>query len=150
MTPKEKDGADAYFEAHGDDASAAAATSDRTLGRLKTPRLSQETLDELLAAEPARYEREMLALLDGHRAEFGRWRQLLREGFSVVLFGLGSKKALLEEFRTGALEGEDCVVVNGFFPSLTTKHILNSLTADLLGHDGAFSTVVEQVEFIRR
>ena len=150
MTPKEKDGADAYFEAHGDDASAAAATSDRTLGRLKTPRLSQETLDELLAAEPARYEREMLALLDGHRAEFGRWRQLLREGFSVVLFGLGSKKALLEEFRTGALEGEDCVVVNGFFPSLTTKHILNSLTADLLGHDGAFSTVVEQVEFVRR
>jgi len=146
---KEKDGADAYFEAHGDDTSAA-ATSDRTLSRLKTPRLSQETLDKLLAAEPVRYEKEMLALFDGYRDQFERWLQLLSEGFNIVLFGLGSKKSLLEEFRTGPLDGEDCVVVNGFFPSLTTKHILNSLTKDLFEHDGTFSSVVEQVEFIRQ
>ena len=146
---KEKDGADAYFEAHGDD-TAAATTSDRTLSRLKTPRLSQETLDQLLAAEPVRYEREMLALFDGYRDQFERWLQLLTEGFNIVLFGLGSKKSLIEEFRTGTLDGEDCVVVNGFFPSLTTKHILNSLSSDLLEHDGAFSSVVEQVEFVRQ
>ena len=144
-----KDGADAYFDAHGDDATAA-ATSDRTLSRLKTPRLSQETLDQLLATEPVKYEEEKLALFDGYRDQFERWLQLLSDGFNIVLFGLGSKKSLLEEFRTEALEGQDCVVVNGFFPSLTTKHILNSLTIDLLEHDGTFSSVVEQVEFIRQ
>ena len=50
VTVNEKENADAYFDAHGDGGDI--QTSDRTLGQLKTPRLAQETLDQLLAEEP--------------------------------------------------------------------------------------------------
>lgn len=52
ITVNEKENADAYFDAHGDGGEI--HTSDRTLGQLKNPRLSQETLEKLLAKEPLR------------------------------------------------------------------------------------------------
>ncbi len=144
----ERQGADAYFEANDGNPDSQQATSDRTLARLKTPRLSQEMVDELLAEVPDRYGREREALIDTYRAKFARWYQLLRQDFNIVLFGLGSKKSLLEEFRQRWLDDQDCVVVNGFFPSLTVKQILNAITAELLGHEGAFASVPEQVAFV--
>jgi origin recognition complex subunit 2 len=144
---KEKEGADAYFEAHGE-GDEAPTTSDRTLSKLNTPRLSQETLDRLLSEEPVRYEKEMSSLMESYRGKFDRWLQLLMQDFNLVLFGLGSKKAIAEEFRRSVLEGENCVVVNGFFPSLTVKQILNSITSEVLEHEGSFGSIPEQVEFI--
>ena len=46
-----------------------------------------------------------------------------RLGFSVVVYGLGSKKALLEDFRLSQLSQELHLVVNGFFPSITLKSV---------------------------
>lgn len=46
-----------------------------------------------------------------------------RLGFSVLVYGLGSKKALLEDFRTSHLAHEIHLVVNGFFPSITLKTV---------------------------
>lgn len=46
-----------------------------------------------------------------------------RLGFSVLVYGLGSKKALLEDFRVAHLAQEIHLVVNGFFPSITLKSV---------------------------
>lgn len=46
-----------------------------------------------------------------------------RLGFSVLVYGLGSKKALLEDFRVSHLAQEIHLVVNGFFPSITLKSV---------------------------
>lgn len=48
---------------------------------------------------------------------------LCRLGFSVLVYGLGSKKALLEDFRESQLAQEIHLVVNGFFPSITLKSV---------------------------
>lgn len=48
---------------------------------------------------------------------------LWRLGFSVLLYGLGSKKALMEDFRVTQLAQEIHLVVNGFFPSITLKSV---------------------------
>lgn len=44
-------------------------------------------------------------------------------GFNIVLYGLGSKKLLLEKFRTTMLSDSMHMVVNGFFPSITLKSV---------------------------
>lgn len=41
----------------------------------------------------------------------------------MLLYGLGSKKALLEDFRVSRLSQEIHLVVNGFFPSITLKSV---------------------------
>ncbi|KAM9844607.1 origin recognition complex subunit 2 isoform 2-T2 [Aulostomus maculatus] len=136
---------DEYFEAHG---SSKALTSDRTLERLHTPKLDRETLVRLLEGKPSCYLNEIQQLHDKHRQNFSKWMLQLQLGFSVLLYGLGSKKALLEDFRVSRLSQEIHLVVNGFFPSMTLKSILNALTCEVLEHQGSFRTPSDQIQYI--
>lgn len=45
------------------------------------------------------------------------------EGFSLFLYGLGSKKQLISTFQEEYLADYDHIVVNGFFPSLSLKNV---------------------------
>ncbi|XP_067385303.1 origin recognition complex subunit 2 isoform X2 [Channa argus] len=134
-----------YFEAHG---SSKVLTSDRTLERLHTPKLDRDTLVRLLEGKPSCYSKEIQQLNGKHREHFSKWMLQLQLGFSVLVYGLGSKKALLEDFRVSYLSEEIHLVVNGFFPSITLKSILNALTCDVLEHQGSFRTPSDQIQFI--
>ncbi|XP_021175102.2 origin recognition complex subunit 2 isoform X2 [Fundulus heteroclitus] len=134
-----------YFEAHG---SSKVLTSDRTLERLHTPKLDRETLARLLEGKPSCYSAEIQQLHNKHRKHFSKWMLQLQLGFSVLVYGLGSKKALLEDFRVSHLSQEVHVVINGFFPSITLKSILNALTCEVLEHQGTFRTPSDQIHFI--
>ncbi|XP_077391673.1 origin recognition complex subunit 2 [Festucalex cinctus] len=134
-----------YFEAHG---SSKVLTSDRTLDRLHTPKLDRETLNRLLEGNPSSYIQEIQHLHNKHKKHFSKWMLQLQLGFSVLLYGLGSKKDLLEEFRFSHLSQEIHLVINGFFPSITLKCILNSLTCEVLEHQGSFRTPSDQIQYI--
>uniref|UniRef100_A0A8D3E6E4 Origin recognition complex subunit 2 n=1 Tax=Scophthalmus maximus TaxID=52904 RepID=A0A8D3E6E4_SCOMX len=134
-----------YFEAHG---SSKVLTSDRTLERLHTPKIDRETLVQLLAGKPSCYAEEIQQLHRKHAKHFSKWMLQLQLGFSVLVYGLGSKKALLEDFRVSHLAQEIHLVVNGFFPSITLKSILNALTCEILEHQGSFRTPSDQIQFI--
>ncbi|XP_056148944.1 origin recognition complex subunit 2 [Lampris incognitus] len=134
-----------YFEAHG---SSKVLTSDRTLQRLHTPQLDRETLLQLLDNKLSCYSSEIQQLHSKHKKHFSKWMLQLQLGFSVLIYGLGSKKALLEEFRQSELSQEIHLVVNGFFPSITLKSILNAFTSEVLEHQGTFRTPSDQIQYI--
>lgn len=134
-----------YFEAHG---SSKVLTSDRTLERLHTPKLDRETLVQLLEGKPSCCSKEIQELHNKHRKHFSKWMLQLQLGFSVLVYGLGSKKSLLEDFRVSHLAQEIHLVVNGFFPSITLKSILNALTCEVLQHQGSFRTPSDQIQYI--
>uniref|UniRef100_A0A673B6B8 Origin recognition complex subunit 2 n=1 Tax=Sphaeramia orbicularis TaxID=375764 RepID=A0A673B6B8_9TELE len=136
-----------YFEAHG---SSKVLTSDRTLERLHTPKLDRETLIRLLEGKPSCYSKEIQQLHKKYCKHFNKWMLQLKLGFSVLVYGLGSKKALLEEFRVSHLSQEIHLVVNGFFPSITLKSILNALTCEVFDHQGSFRTPADQIQFISK
>ena len=46
-----------------------------------------------------------------------------RNGFNILLYGLGSKRVLLDQFRSSKLSSYIQIVVNGYFPSLTIKSV---------------------------
>lgn len=88
----------------------------------------------------------------------------------MLVYGLGSKKHLLEDFRVSHLSQEIHLVINGFFPSITLKsvsmqrlmlvwikdvfirllllQILNALTCEVLEHQGSFRTPSDQIQYI--
>nr|XP_040027560.1 origin recognition complex subunit 2 [Gasterosteus aculeatus aculeatus] len=134
-----------YFEAHG---SSKVLTSDRTLARLHTPKLDRETLVQLLEGKPSCCSEEIQQLHSKHQKHFSKWMLQLQLGFSVLVYGLGSKKSLLEDFRLSHLAQEIHLVVNGFFPSITLKSILNALTCEVLEHQGSFRTPSDQIQYI--
>ncbi|XP_028283056.1 origin recognition complex subunit 2 [Parambassis ranga] len=134
-----------YFEAHS---SSKVLTSDRTLERSHTPKLDRETLVRLLEGKLSCYSKEIQQLHNKHQKHFSKWMLQLQLGFSVLVYGLGSKKALLEDFRLSHLSQEIHLVINGFFPSITLKSILNALTCEVLEHQGSFRTPSDQIQFI--
>jgi len=136
--------ADSYFEAQ----SAKVLTSDRTLSKLKTPRLSQEEVSRLLGSSKLRYTPEIQELIRDYKASFPKWMSLLHRGYSIIAYGLGSKKSLIHDFHQEFLADKDCVVVNGYFPSLTVKSILNTISEDILELEASFSSAAEQIDAI--
>ncbi|KFZ63140.1 Origin recognition complex subunit 2, partial [Podiceps cristatus] len=134
-----------YFEAHS---STKVLTSDRTLQKLQKRRLNQQTLRDLLKKAPLAYAAEIEELNQQHESLFSKWMLQLHLDFNIVLYGLGSKRDLLEKFRTSLLQDSVHLVVNGYFPSITVRSILNSITEEVLDHIGTFRSPLDQLEFI--
>ncbi|XP_027729692.1 origin recognition complex subunit 2 [Vombatus ursinus] len=134
-----------YFEAHS---SSKVLTSDRTLQKLKRTKLDQQTLHNLLSKSSPSFSAELKQLNEQHEQLFHKWMLQLHLGFNIVLYGLGSKKELLEKFRASMLQDSVHVVINGFFPGITVKSILNSITEEVLDHMGTFQSVLDQLDWI--
>lgn len=133
-----------YFEAHG----SVPMTSDHTLSRLDIPQMDSQKLHETLDGMTNHYASEIGEMYKEYRGLFNKWMFKLSNGFNIMLYGLGSKRLLVEKFRGRCLGDWPQLVINGFFPSLTIKTILNSITDEVLGRDGSFKNLTEQMEFI--
>ncbi|EDW42244.1 origin recognition complex subunit 2 [Drosophila sechellia] len=122
---------DGYFHSH---ASSKILTSDHTLDRLKNPRLAADRVFSLLSEIKlsAEHESSINAIMEEYRSYFPKWMCILNEGFNILLYGLGSKRQLLQSFHREVLQKQTVLVVNGFFPSLTIKDMLDSITSDIL------------------
>ncbi|XP_030065491.1 origin recognition complex subunit 2 isoform X2 [Microcaecilia unicolor] len=134
-----------YFEAHS---SSKVLTSDRTLQKLQTPKLDQETLRNLLDKVPPTFSAELNQLNQQYEDQFYKWMLQLQLGFNIVLYGLGSKRNLLEKFRTTMLQDSVHIVINGFFPNISVKSILNTIIEEVLNHTGGFRNPLDQLDFI--
>ncbi|XP_060076321.1 origin recognition complex subunit 2-like [Ylistrum balloti] len=136
-----------YFDIH---ASSAVHTSDRTLARLGSTKMDQEGLNKVLQQVSTVDTCESEKMYQEHKEKFPTWMFQLSQGFNILLYGLGSKRKLLEDFRKTHLCDLSHLVVNGYFPSLTVKHILNSITYEILDYDGSFKGPLDQVACIRK
>ncbi|XP_045460465.1 origin recognition complex subunit 2 [Harmonia axyridis] len=109
-------------------------TSDYTLDKLETPRLSQEQLHKLLKnMKLTQSHRSAInQMQEQNKGMFSKWLYLLHENFNILVYGLGSKKRIITEFQEEYLSDYPVIVVNGFFPSLSIKDILDGIIVDLL------------------
>ncbi|KAJ1910015.1 Origin recognition complex subunit 2 [Tieghemiomyces parasiticus] len=105
-------------------------TSNHTLAKL--PVLEHDEFRRYLDAVPATHvsERAMLARL--HEQHFHQWYFELRAGFSILFYGFGSKRRLLTRFATEYLNDGPVVVINGYFPTLTIRHIMHKILNEAL------------------
>uniref|UniRef100_A0A2K5K066 Origin recognition complex subunit 2 n=1 Tax=Colobus angolensis palliatus TaxID=336983 RepID=A0A2K5K066_COLAP len=117
---KTSDLVEEYFEAHS---SSKVLTSDRTLQKLRRAKLDQQTLRNLLSKVSPSFSAELKQLNQQYEKLFHKWMLQLHLGFNIVLYGLGSKRDLLERFRTTMLQDSIHVVINGFFPGISVKSV---------------------------
>lgn len=78
------------------------------------------------------HKNKIVELNESYEHLFDRWLYVLSENFNIVLYGVGSKRAILHQFQQEKLQDCPCIVINGFFPSLTMKSILEAIVVDLL------------------
>ncbi|XP_058832709.1 origin recognition complex subunit 2 [Topomyia yanbarensis] len=139
---------DDYFATHSN---SKVITSDHTLDRLNTPRLPHDQLFRLLRElrGSTEHEKSIQELHEEYESYFAKWLFLMNEGFNILLYGLGSKRNLLQAFHRKVLANQPVIVINGFFPTLTVKDVLDAITGDILDlnvHSGNFHELVDIIE----
>ncbi|XP_042450807.1 origin of replication complex subunit 2-like [Zingiber officinale] len=92
---------------------------------------------------PVKHENEIQHLIKSYRNLYPKWLFELRCGFGLLMYGFGSKKALLEDFASTSLTDFGVVVINGYLPSNNLKQALITLAevlSDQLKHERKSST----------
>ena len=125
--------------------------------RYKSSKLTLADLhgDQLDAAIDPKWENEnhrqsKRALLSHYSKSFSKWLLYLVEGHSLLLYGYGSKKILIEQFlQDGISESFPVMELKGYHPACNVKHLLNNITEQLLSYPGlSFPSLLVQCEFI--
>ena len=104
----------------------------------------EETVRETLGHLPVGHINERAAIVKGLEQQHRRWFQLLRSGFNVLLYGFGSKKALMEDFEKRYFVDGGVIIVNGFFPSLTPKQVVVAAASALASESADTPTFGEK------
>lgn len=99
-------------------------------GKKSTHRLSdidvvpEEELRAAVANLEMKHAKEVKALMESYRSLYDKWVFELRCGFGLLMYGFGSKKALIEDFAATALVDYSVIVVNGYLQSVNMKQVL--------------------------
>lgn len=77
------------------------------------------------------------------------WLRLLHLGFNILLYGVGSKISVLNQFCEQALTDSCHMIVNGFVSSTSIKKVLTLISSEVLNHQGKFRKDLDHANFIK-
>ncbi|CAL8068680.1 unnamed protein product [Calicophoron daubneyi] len=128
-------------------------TSDRTLSSLCTNQSSglpdPPTYEKILSEyEPKEANISKTIQKQLAKQLFDYWPVYLKEGFNILLYGLGSKRGLLDTFRQRYLSNYNCLVVPGYDLSVNIRQILSSLCDELLQISEKSQNITGQMRLI--
>lgn len=111
--------------------------SDKRFSTVKL--LTHEEYVECISAYQDRHAPEKRQLMKLHARSFPQWRFELDQGFSLCLYGYGSKKQLVKNFAEWAYKRSNpaprIVMVNGDTPKLSVRGILHTVSSAILPLD---------------
>ena len=73
-------------------------------------------------------------LLEFYKSHFLEWLWTLQLNFNLLLFGIGSKRALLEQFSNQHLNGDDVLSIDGSTGHTSSTRIVKSLLDLICSH----------------
>ncbi|KAF5396751.1 hypothetical protein PHET_10167 [Paragonimus heterotremus] len=144
---------ESYFMQHGG-YSGRDKTSNRTLSSLCTQSdysglPDPLTFERLLTEHKPIHSRTFENVqTDICKRLFTKWPFYLREGFNILLYGVGSKRPILEQFRKRYLEDTSCIVVPGYELSMSIRHVLNAICHNWLQISQQCKNPSEQLQAI--
>lgn len=133
-----------YFEAHR----GAVRTSNLTLASMTIA--SQTELEQALFNLHNPLQDEQVSQAQTLRSKFGQYLYMLSAGHSLLFYGYGSKRLILDELAEFLAETHAVVIAHGFNPTCSLRTVLSQLTGEVLGISG-FSkrTLLDYVDAIK-
>ncbi|KAG1662371.1 hypothetical protein FOA52_006632 [Chlamydomonas sp. UWO 241] len=114
---------------------AAAGGRKRSVIELIAGRLDEQELKRLVRARPhTKSADEKACALARLTSQFPKWRFQLRQDYSLLLYGFGSKRAILESFARTVLTDGAVVAVNGFNPGVGAKQVAHAAASVAVGY----------------
>lgn len=63
---------------------------------------------------------------------FNRWMLEMSKGYNIIVYGVGSKQMLLHKFCEMHMADKPVLIINGFFPTITIKEIIQTIKNHVL------------------
>ncbi|KAK3039410.1 hypothetical protein RJ639_027659 [Escallonia herrerae] len=90
--------------------------------------VDEEELRIAASAIEPKHEKEITSLMHSYRSLYPKWVCELRCGFGLLMYGFGSKKALIEDFASTSLTEYTVVVINGYLQAINLKQVVICLS----------------------
>ena len=103
-------------------------------------------MEKARPAEDERFKDEIRALYEDYQKLYNYWNRLMSNNFNILLHGVGSKRHLIEEYRTHCLHGEAQLVINA--RSITLHQVLVTLDHVLQQKHGGFKSHIEHCQYV--
>ncbi len=114
--------------------------------------LTHDNYFELMRHREPPHRAEKAYLTKVHARSFPQWTLELSEGFSVCLYGYGSKRHLTHNFAEWLCSitpnPPHIVIVNGFTPKLSIRTILNTIASAVAPDDGTIKLTGQPQEML--
>ena len=134
--------AEKYFSSRRHTAgSKAASSSGRSLSRLDS-----SVASDILDTVHNPYRDSIDALHRMYRDLYQYWLFQISQGFNVLLYGMGSKRKVLEGFRTAHLTGTYNLVIDGCHPEVAFKNALSKILSEVLEYTNRISSPISQCQ----
>ncbi|TPP62450.1 Origin recognition complex subunit [Fasciola gigantica] len=152
ITPMEA--VESYFLQHSTKAGHG-KTSSRTLSSLCTDgnhRLPDPlTFEQFVEKWKPKHSKITDRLLDDVQKNlFPQWPFYLHEGYNILLYGVGSKRGILDTFREEYLVDCNSIVIPGYDSTVNIRKILNVITHEFLQMSEQCRNPAEQIELISK
>ncbi|KAK1347901.1 hypothetical protein POM88_055014 [Heracleum sosnowskyi] len=85
--------------------------------------VDEQELREVVSNIEPKHEKEIVSLIKSYKSLYSKWAFELRAGLGLLLYGFGSKKALIEDFASTTLTEYSVVVINGYLQSINLKQV---------------------------
>ncbi|ANB11412.1 origin recognition complex subunit 2 [Sugiyamaella lignohabitans] len=111
----------------------------------RAPRIEYQEFVDSVRESTAIHEDARAYLSTLYRAMFPQWRFELMQNFSILFYGVGSKRNLIMDFVCTSIDPEIPVLVaNGYNPATTLKEILNTAVTVLVKDEAIRSSFPRQ------
>ncbi|XP_065206587.1 origin recognition complex subunit 2 isoform X2 [Planococcus citri] len=104
-------------------------TSSNVLSKLPLPEISDIKIS---SNKYVKHEHEINSLMTKHTEQFTKWLLYLKEGFNLMLFGVGSKIEILKQFHKDKLSNSYVLRVNGFNNNFSINEMIKTLMKEIL------------------
>ncbi|OMO97178.1 Origin recognition complex, subunit 2 [Corchorus olitorius] len=74
--------------------------------------VDEQELRTAAASIKPKHQKDIAALINSYKSLYPKWAFELRCGFGLLMYGFGSKKALIEDFASTALPEHSVIVIN--------------------------------------
>ncbi|KAI6652777.1 Origin recognition complex subunit 2 [Oopsacas minuta] len=148
-SPGSESDLESKLNSYFDSTSKCCVTSSNTLADMSRPKLSHQEVHNILSSAPSpplQLIRDNL--FNTHKMKFQSWTEILALGMNIIVYGFGSKRNLLETYRTDHLSNSYHLVINGFFPTLSIKSILTQISSDVIGSNKTFKSIPDECSYI--
>ena len=121
---------------------------DKVAAPLMYPNIDPLVLQNVSDIKFGHFQNGFDALNDMYQGLFHYWFCQLVSNFNILLYGVGSKLRLLNNFSKQKLSHSYQMIIYGFFPQQTLKGILQAVINDVLELSDKFQSLYEQCKFI--